>query len=50
MSITVLILKYQKNPKRQSINSNDIECACIEIIRKNAKNTIVSCIHQPPKR
>ena len=49
MSITVLILKYQKNPKKQSINSNDIECACIEIIRKNAKNTIVSCIYRPPR-
>ena len=27
--------------KKQSINSNDLECACIEIVRKNAKNIIV---------
>ena len=46
MSITVLILKYQK---KQSINSNYIECACIEVIRKTAKNIIVSCIYQPPR-
>ena len=44
MSITVLILKYQKS---QSINNNNIECACIEIIRKNVKNIIASCIYQP---
>ena len=36
-----------KIPKKQSINSNGIECACIEIIRKNAKNLIVSCIYRP---
>ena len=35
--------------KIQSINSNDLECACIEIIRKNAKNIIVSCIYRPPR-
>ena len=35
--------------KKQSINSNDLECACIEIIRKNAKNIIVSCIYRPPR-
>ena len=36
-----------KIPRKQSINSNDIECACIEFIRKNVKNRIVSCIYQP---
>ena len=35
--------------KKQSINSNDLECACIEIVRKNAKNIIVSCIYRPPR-
>ena len=35
--------------KKQSINSNVLECACIEIIRKKAKNIIVSCIHRPPR-
>ena len=35
--------------KKQSINSNDLECSCIEIFRKNAKNIIVSCIYQPPR-
>ena len=44
--VRVLILKYQKT---QSINSNDIECACIRIIGKNAKNKIVSCIYQSPR-
>ena len=38
-----------KIPKKQSINSNVIECTCIEIIRKNAKNIIVSCIYRPPR-
>ena len=38
-----LILKLRK---KQSINSNDTECACINIIRKNAKNIIVSCIYR----
>ena len=38
-----------KIPKSQSINSNDIECACIEINRKNAKNIIVSCIYGTPR-
>ena len=32
--------------KNQSINGNDIECTCTEIISKNAKNIIVSCICQ----
>ena len=36
--------------KKQSTNSNDLECACIEIVRKNAKNIIVSCIYRPPRR
>ena len=31
------------------MNSNGIELACIEIIRKNVKNIIVSCIYQPPR-
>ena len=31
--------------KKQSINSNNLESACIEIVRKNAKNIIVSCIY-----
>ena len=35
--------------KKHSINSNDLECACIEIVRKNAKNIIVSCIYRPPR-
>ena len=35
--------------KKLSINSNDLECACIEIVRKNAKNIIVSCIYRPPR-
>ena len=30
--------------KKQSINSNDLECACIEIIRRNAKNIVVYMI------
>ena len=30
--------------KKQSINSNDLDCACIKIIRKNAKSIIVSII------
>ena len=38
-----------KIPKKQSIISYDIECACIEIIRKNAKTLIVSCISLPPR-
>ena len=38
-----------KIPKKQSINSNDIERACINIIRKNAKYIIVSCIYRPPR-
>ena len=33
--------------KKQSINSNVLECACVEIVRKNAKNIIVSCIYRP---
>ena len=35
--------------KKQSINSNYLECTCIKIIRKNPKNIIVSCIYQPPR-
>ena len=35
-----------KIPKKQSINSNDILCACIEIIRKNTKNILVLCIYR----
>ena len=35
--------------KKKGINSNDIECACIEIIRKNIRNIIVSCIYRPPR-
>ena len=38
-----------KIPKKKSIISYDTECACIEIIRKNAKNVIVSCISLPPR-
>ena len=38
-----------KIPEKQSININDIECAYIKVIRKNAKNIIVSCIYQPPR-
>ena len=37
-----------KIPKKQSMNSNDTEYPCIQIIRKNAKNIIVSCIYRPP--
>ena len=37
----------KKPPKKQSINSDDIECACIEIVRNNVKNVIVSCIYGP---
>ena len=37
ISVKVFIFKYQK---KQSINSNHIESACIAIIRKNAKNII----------
>ena len=35
--------------KKQSINSNDLECACVKIVRKNAKNIIVSCIYRCPR-
>ena len=35
--------------QKQSINSNDLECAFIKTIGKNAKNIIVSCIYRPPK-
>ena len=35
--------------KKQSISSNDLECPCIEIVRKNAKNIIISCIYRPPR-
>ena len=35
--------------KKQSISSNDLEFACIEIVRKTAKNIIVSCIYRPPR-
>ena len=38
-----------KITKKQRINSNDMECACIEIIRKNVENIIVSCIYGPPE-
>ena len=48
MSITVLILKYKKSKKTQSIKNNELECVCIKIIRKNAKNVIISCISWPP--
>ena len=37
-----------KITKKQRINSNDMECACIEIISKNVENIIVSCIYGPP--
>ena len=42
-------LNFKILKKKQSINSNDLECACIEIIRKNAKNIVVSCISRPPR-
>ena len=45
MSITVSF----KIVKKQSINNNDLECACIKIIRTNAKNIIFSCIYRPPR-
>ena len=35
--------------KKQSINSNDLECACIKIVRKNANNIVVFCIYRPPR-
>ena len=41
----VLYVHNSKILKKQSINSNDLECACLKIIRKNAKNIIVSCIN-----
>ena len=33
----------------ERVNGNDIECAWIEVIRKNTKNIIVSYIYWPPK-
>ena len=38
-----------KIPKKQSINGDDMECACIGLIRKNVKNVIVSRIYRPPR-
>ena len=35
--------------KKENINSDDIECITIEIIRKNNKNIIISCIYRPPR-
>ena len=35
-----------KISKKQSINSNHMEWACIELVRKNVKNINVSCIYQ----
>ena len=35
--------------KNQNINNYDLECPCIQIIRKNAKNIIVSCIYRSPR-
>ena len=35
--------------KNKNINNNDIECLNIEIVSKESKNEIISCIYKPPR-
>ena len=47
--IDISKIEIFKVSSTERVNSNDTECACIEVIRKSTKNTIVSYIYRPPK-